>query len=426
MIRPSPRALLVVVALPLLLLLERLAWYGTRTISFPYLQELGWTSVDVGVFHGVQNAVLPLVTVLSGLLALAVGPLPMIALGLLFAATGYAMVPMFDPSGVEVPLYLTVVGTALFRPAIWAALLIPLARPRESGRIGACILLYGVSNAGAVAASPGASWLMSQFGSETVYTVAAALAGLGFLGSLAVAGGWVGTAAEEAAAPPGPSRRLEWPVVLAVAGLGVVLFIPWAGLMTGFEAVYSTLWELDFVAGHESIWTAMNPAIVIFLALLLASIFLMLTMLEKTVPALLLAGGGMVILAVGLIAVAIGPIRESPWGFGAAFALVSVGEVLAAPALISRIGGDVHWRLTTLFVALWLATSQLGYAASGVLRGSGLMENPFGLPLAFAIMAIPLGLVLLVVAIPLQRRLFDPPPSARKPAPGPVVAPPQF
>jgi dipeptide/tripeptide permease len=167
---------------------------------------------------------------------------------------------------------------------------------------------------------------------------------------------------------------------------------------------------------------AANPVIVIFVGLLVASILLVLALLEKNVPALLLAGAGIVLIAAGVILASIGPVRESFIGFSAAFLLISVGEVVAGPALISRIAGDVHWRLTTLFVALWLITSQLGYGLSGLVTGSGLAESPFGLPLAFAVISLPIGLVLLAVAVPLQRRLFDPKPSAGQPAPGAVVA----
>jgi dipeptide/tripeptide permease len=202
------------------------------------------------------------------------------------------------------------------------------------------------------------------------------------------------------------------PLVLAAAGLGALLFIPWAGLMTGFQAIYTTLWDLPFVAGNDALWTSLNPGIVIFLALLLSWFLLVLVLFNKTAPALLLVGAGILLIATGLIAIAIEPVRMSAWGFGLAFALISVGEVVAAPALISRIGGDVHWRLTTLFVALWLATSGSGHWVMGLLTGAG-VQNPFGLPLAFAIISVPIALVLLVVAIPLQRRLFDPPDSRK-------------
>ena len=423
--RPSTRAFFVVVALPLLLLLERLAWYGTRSVQFLHLDQLGWTPTDIGQLVSIQTVVLAVVTVLSGVLALGVGPLPLISLGLLLAGAGYAMVPMFDPGSVEVPLYLVVVGTALFRPAVWAAVLIPLCRPRETGRIGACILLYGASNAAALAASPGAAWLRSHFGSETVYTGASAVVGLAFLGSLALAAGWLATRGEEAKAAPGPSRTFDVPLLLAAAALGVLLFIPWAGLMSGFQAIYTVLWDLPFVAGNETIWTSLNPAIVIFLALLFSSILLVLVLFEKTVPALLLVGAGLFLIATGLIALAIEPVRMTAWGFGLGLALVSVGEITAAPALLSRIGGDVHWRLTTLFVALWLSTSSLGYWATGALGAVGI-QSQFGVPLAFAIITVPIALVLLVVAIPLQRRLFAPPPSAGEPGPGAVVPQPQL
>jgi dipeptide/tripeptide permease len=231
-VRPSPRVLLVVVALPLLLMLERLAWYGTRSVQYLHLNEIGWDSSEIGTIFGVQAVLMAVVTVVSGLLALAVGPVPLISLGLLLACAGYAMVPMFGPESVQVPIYLSMVGTAIFRPAIWAALLIPLARPRESARIGACILLYVASNLGAVPAAPGASWLMDQFGGGAVYTAAAGIAGLGLLLSLAVAGGWLASRSEELSGPPTPAMKLDLPLVLAAAGLGLLLWLPWMGLMT--------------------------------------------------------------------------------------------------------------------------------------------------------------------------------------------------
>lgn len=429
--RPSTRALFVVIALPLVMLLERMAWYGTRSVTFLHLDASGWTTTDIGQFYGIQTGVTAAVTVLSGVVAIAVGPLPLIAVGLFCAAAGYAMVPMFPGAEIQVPLYLSVVGTALFRPAIWAAVLIPLARPRESGRIGACVLLYGVSNLAGLLAPVGGTWLFNSFGSWWAFYGASVSALLALLVTGALIAGWLSTREEERAAPPTPSRQLELPIVLLVAGLGFVLCLPWVGLMGGFQTVYQVMWELPFVAngGYEKFWMSANPAFVTFAAALLASIFLLLRLLDKTVPALLVAGPGMVLLAAGLILAGIEPIRMTPWGFGAALALISFGEILAAPALISRIGGDVHWRLTTLFVAMWLAVGTLGYTAANAVQSSGLSSDPFALPIAFAVLAVPAGLLLTGLAIPLQRWVFDPqkkPDSAKAPAPVPVVAPHQL
>ena len=424
-VRPSTRALFAVVALPILMMLERFAWYGTRSIQYIHLTDLGWSSAQMGEMYAVQSFILPGATLLSGLVALAVGPLPLIALGLLLAAAGYAMVPMFGADSVQLPIYLSAVGTSLFRPAVWAALLIPLARPRESGRIGACLLLYAAANVAGVAAPAASTRVLNTFGSGAAYGTAAGVAFLGLLVALAFTGGWLGTREEERAMPPSPSGRFELPVVLGAAGLGLLLFIPWTGLFTGYDAVWASIWELPFVQGYESIWMAVNPGVVVFVGLLLASIFLVLALLQKGFPALVLAGAGMILVSAGVILIAIGPVRETAWGFGVGFVLLSIGEVMAAPALISRIGGDVHWRLTTLFVALWLATSSLGYAASGLIRSSSLGDNPFGIPMAFAVIGVPIGIVLLVAAIPLQRLLFAPPepePSPERPAPAPVVS----
>ena len=162
-------------------------------------------------------------------------------------------------------------------------------------------------------------------------------------------------------------------------------------------------------------WQLANPAIVVFLGLLVASVCLLLALLQKSFPSLLLIGGGMIAVSLGLLLVAFEPMRMNPWVYGVAFVLVAVGEVLAIPALVSRIGGDVHWRLVTLVLAFWLSLGSLSYAASGLTREW--IMDPFWVPAGFAAIALPLGVILLGAAIPLQMFLFAPRKPKIAPAP---------
>ncbi len=423
--RPSPRALFAVVALPLVMMLERCAWYATSSVSWMPLDDHDWTMEQIRLLWDLQGGLSVVALMVAGVVALGVGPLPVLLLGLVLSCAAWSVAPLVGPDTYPVVLCVAMVGSSFVRPALWATLLLPLARPRESGRLGACLLLYGAANVGAAVGPRVAGTLQFEVGVDAVFAAGAALTGLALLVAIGLVFAWMSTADEERAAGPGPSSRFEPRVLATIAVLGLLLVLPWAGSMTGFQAVFRAIRDLPFVGNAPSLWREANPALIVFVTALLSSTCLLAAMFRRTVPALLLAGPGMVVLGIGVILMAFEPVRLSPWTFGGAFALMTLGE-LAGPALLSRLGGDVHWRLTTLVVALWTAPTAFAYTTTATLANRELLPDPFLFPVPFAALLIPLGLVVTVAAIPLQRRIFDPPGSARDPAPGAVVAPHQL
>jgi dipeptide/tripeptide permease len=106
--------------------------------------------------------------------------------------------------------------------------------------------------------------------------------------------------------------------------------------------------------------------------------------------------------------------------------LISVGEALAWPLAMSRVAGDVHWRLSALAVGLMLVVQAAPRIAMGVVR-QGLPEQASEAvdalwtgPVLWAgvVLAGMVGVAALAAAIPLQRRLWSP-------AGGPAVVPPE-
>ncbi|MBN2800380.1 MAG: hypothetical protein JXX28_14670 [Deltaproteobacteria bacterium] len=339
------RRLVPLLLLPLIAGMEALVWYALRAAMGMVMGDSILTGAPglSGVFG--SAALLQVIgAVAGGLLALLVGPwgvLPLAALGLAGALVLFAVLPF----GYA---WVVLVGAAslcygALRPGLYGALAVELGRPREGLRQGAFLFAYAWVNAGALVAGVVGIWVLDGLGIRPLVLV---LAALGFAAAvLSFVPGALRLADRGASvdAPVGPQRTLT------SAALAVVGLVPFTLLSLGGEQVYGRVMDIGWLWLFQ-----LNPLVVLVVApaLGLAAVGVQLGA-ARALPALYTAGVGMVLMALGFaVALAAG---GSSALLAAGIALAAVGEVLAVPTLLSRILGDLPWRLVGLVAGLWFA-----------------------------------------------------------------------
>ena len=124
-------------------------------------------------------------------------------------------------------------------------------------------------------------------------------------------------------------------------------------------------------------------------------------------PPLFPLAGGLLLLALGQVSILALGASGTPWPALAGMGVAAVGEALMMVFLFSRMLGDLHWRLAPVVVALWLGLTDAGTQLLGWL-GSALQLEwwPQAMGWVGVVSALVAALVLAVVAIPAQRRLW--------------------
>lgn len=270
------------------------------------------------------------------------------------------------------------------------------------------LLTYVGYNLGAVIASPLAQALQEALGLRAVYLAAAGLALLATLIAAGVGAAWLlkrERAAEEQRAPRPPLGS----VLMGIGALALLAFLPVLSWNQSWHLQFDLLQQLD-VGMSWDLFFALNPAIVTVVAVLLAAVLAGLHFTRLRVPAMALVGLGLALVGLALLLMVVPGVRATVPAFLAAAVVLSIGEVFALPPLLSRLTGDVHWRLAPLLAAGWLALTGGG----GILL-TWLIER-YELPVLRTVTGwvgagsgLLFGLVLLILADPLQRRLFSPP-----------------
>ncbi|MCB9597175.1 MAG: hypothetical protein H6719_30910 [Sandaracinaceae bacterium] len=179
---------------------------------------------------------------------------------------------------------------------------------------------------------------------------------------------------------------------------------------SGYELVY----ELARASGggyeeHEALMNV-NPLVVTLGCALGFVASLVLHLVKVRVPTLVPIGVGMLLISASLVALLTADSADDAI-VTPAVVLMAVGELLAAPLLLSRLMGDLHERLPTLAVAVfYLLSGGPMLLLRAVSEELDLTRTLSGLGAASAGLV---GLAFVVLGLLLYRRLF-PDPEAPK------------
>lgn len=418
------------VLLPIVFLLSGLGTGGMNSLWAGHLVRGGMGEVEVAqhtteAWMALQT--LPMLAAfVGGVVGLVVGPLPVLTLGLVLSALGLAAVPLLAGEASVAPIAVAEFGSGLARIGLWASAAVPLAGRREGVRNGLFLLLWAVMNAGFWVVAPMTDGLEQLVGASGGFLVKAALcAGAAVLtGPLLV--GWfrspppraprsrrsdvtdqwvsLGDAAEGRTAP---SSNHAVRVHLLAGALILLCCTPWAAQ----DHVYSLL-RADAVSlgAAPIVMIRLNHTVVIVFGLMLPAVFWLQARRGRLIPTLAIVGVGMLLVFPATLALLLPATRSSMIGLMVVMLVMTVGELMIGPMLLSRIAGDAHWRLVCVLVGIWLAmTSSMPLAV-----GQGTMEAlwpsvpPAVLPATLVCFGAVVGLALLILAVPLHRRVYAP------------------
>ncbi|UIN02122.1 multidrug efflux MFS transporter MdtH [Yersinia ruckeri] len=127
-------------------------------ISIRFVDQLGWAAVIVGAALGLRQFIQQGLGIFGGAIADRFGAKPMIVIGMLLRAAGFALMAMADqPWILWLACALSALGGTLFDPPR-TALVIKLVRPHERGRFYSILMMQ--DSAGAVVGALLGSWLL--------------------------------------------------------------------------------------------------------------------------------------------------------------------------------------------------------------------------------------------------------------------------
>ena len=303
--------------LPLIVFIERFAAWGGRTFQWSLLYDIGWEREAIRTLMATELWVTAGCTLLGGLLAIVAGPWPVMVLALLISAFGAAMT---SAPGIEDPSTWLVVqagGWGLLRPALWASAIVAFARPHEAARNGLLVLMWGSMNlAGLIVGVSVGPFLSLASDVRPIYVVTAAGQGLAALLAAALGVLWLATRRPTpAGSEPDPTQVWHTPTALAALGLLVLLAPAWTAVMAVWEPLSTTFTESPVGMTSEA-WFNTNPIVVIWMAAVLAAIFLRLVITRRNLPTLLVAGPGLVLLGLGVGLLSVDAARATVVGLG--------------------------------------------------------------------------------------------------------------
>jgi dipeptide/tripeptide permease len=410
--------------IPPVVLLDALAWYGMMSMLSLFMigsmSEGGLEMDHMGASskYALLHGVVAVGSLLAGLIAIGVGPHMMMVLGLATAFAGVVTLGICDTTTVWIALVLAGVGQGLARPGVYASAATAFGYPAEQLRNALFVTCWASFNLGAVLGPLGASSLYTAFGYRAAFHLSGAVMLLAMLlaSALAIV---VFARRRQPEPPPDTARKFDGRILGLAVGVAMLALVPWAG----YSVV--TVLQIDLVhAGATpvdlSTLFTINPLIIIGASLLLVPVLLLLHWLKVNVPTLLFVGIGLVLMGIGFVPLLVAPEHLLLPFFIAATAIISFGELLTGPFLMSRLLGDHHWRIGALVAGVWLAAVAGISAAIHALAYSGMhLASAKLVGGAVAGVMVVVGLLFAAVAFP-TRKFFVPVDAGTAPAESPA------
>lgn len=371
------------VVVPLVVLIHAFGYYAARAGMWGHLYgRLGLAPDAVSVLLASGTVLTLAGTGAAVLVGALLGPLPTMALGLgLYAlgAAGQALAP--ETASFGAALSLSSFGAGMYRPAMLVACLRPFGAGWESARTGVLLLAYGAANLGALPSGFLSGFVVDRVGAAPMMLFSCVLSGLAAVVCLALFGGsWFVEAEPEPEPEAGP--LVVAGVVTVAGGLG---FAAWTfGVDLQWEALAREPWLYQ-----------VNPVVVVLTTTLGALGCFGAQFAGVRVPAMALAGVGLLSCAVGLAATpafaVVGIAAMLP-----ALVVGALGEAFVLSPLVAQAAGGLHFRVAILPAAVLVGASSFtsllgrGMDAAGV---SGWIGGIGAVGMAAACALVGIGLV---------------------------------
>lgn len=398
------RVLSVFLLLPVVLGLERWAFWGARSMLPLHLMDaVGMTREEMGTLLSVQAGLGTLALLVGGALAIATGPAPTLALGALLSIAGYAgLAAASSAPAIWAALLVLALGQGLLKPSAMALAVVELPHPRSHLRAAALVVLYATTNVSALAAGPAASAVARQVGFRAAFVSSAVMATLAALLAVVFAALWY---ALRAKAPEEAQERLE-PRKVALGGLVIVLALaPYQMLISLHSSVAMDLAYKGSSAVSVGTIAGLNPVAVLISAFVVLACLVAFHSMRLGSHTLYAIGGGLSLTAFAMIPLLLS--GGSLVAIGTSEVAVGVAEVLVTPFALSRIAGDLPPRFAALGVAVYQSVAALLGLAATALRGALVGAGPLMVGVA-ALVVLVVGIATFAAAAPLKRALYTP------------------
>ena len=428
------------VLIPIIVLLERFAYYAMRSVMYGELTASGrWSGMEVSDRIRWLTWLAFATPLFGGLLAIALKPRWTAAIGAFIAAAGYAVLAI-APLDAFVPGFIVLAfGLGLLRPALYAAAGSALRDPDESSRAALFVGIYGAVNLGALLAAPAAALTSNPRrlydATEILYTAPhlATLAGVGavLLGVCAVLTVVLALAPRLLGdgGPVDPPFGFKGEVA---AFFTCLLLVPGYLLLDA-----SANLQYPHLPPDQQPWVFQtNPVVVMGTAVLACLAFAGLAFANKRLPSLYFAAAGLFILVLSAVPL-FGVTQPAAGGWTLypplsvpsedaasrslllvliSFAIGAFGETLLFGLAWSRITASPHPRAATLLTGITMALA--GGFGSLLNAIQPTLVRSFGESFALAILLVTMLMAALAAALMVvlqyfgSRRLWNERPAA--------------
>lgn len=402
------RRLALFLLLPGSFALERLAYYGMRSVlSLHLMRNLGASAASMGQVYTAIGVANILAVLVGGAVCIVIRPSIVLAVGSIIGVLAYGLLSISSSMAlVWLAVLILAMGQGLLKPAAFALAASELPFPNEHLRSALMVLMYGATNLSALAGSSGSGAVAVRTGESVSFAIATGFAVVGVLLAAAVVA--LDYLAKRDSEPePGPAAG----GVAAGSGILLAFALPYyaaMGLSGGYQ--FDVLQRSGVGAAYMGSLYAINPVTVLLTTGVLFLVFLVLHFARVRLSSLFGIGGGLVIYALGatpLLLVTTFP-SSAMLGVGASAVAMAVGESFVGPLLLSRVVGDVPPRFAGVAAGALLSVS---YGVSWIADAAA---RPWpaaaGVLLSLTVVVcLVVGVLLLAITRRLERRLYAPP-----------------
>ncbi|MCY1044958.1 hypothetical protein OV208_26815 [Corallococcus sp. bb12-1] len=400
----NSRRNLLLLAIPVIILLERIGYFATR----PMVVSLALQDVETGGMGMSGDRVSMLVSAMvlfrlgtpfvGGALAAMLGPrIPLIS-GLMMCSVGQIIIAQTSSAGMATLAFIFIgLGQGLSLPALYTLLAEELRGPQEVLCSAAFILGYGAMNVGALLLPT-----MVEFSRASGFRLGfAVMAGLSLTATvLAVALTLLLRRLPASEAAPSQGTPLARPFFGSLT-LMFLLALPYLGTLLSQILLFKALPGEPGSEEHRAAYT-LNPTIVIASVALTASGLIWAFRRRHHVTVLRVLGVGLLIGALSAL-----PLLWNAQGslMALAYGVSAVAEPLVVPLAGARFSTALSPRMAALMLGIWFTLTSFLADVSTYLAGYSWTRPLVAL---CAIVAIALGLAFTVLGRRLDGLLFSP------------------
>ncbi len=432
---------------------ERMSYYGMRALLVLYMVAatadggFGWDRAKALQIYGLYTGLVYLTPLAGGFIAdRFIGQRLAVTLGGILMMIGHFLMAVPGVPAFYAALGFLIVGNGFFKPNI-STMVGGLYEQGDARRDGAFTIFYMGINLGALMSPLVCGTLGELFGWHYGFGAAGVGMGLGlicfmalhkkFLGDVGLAPKKKSETAIANQQPKAPLTRVEGQRITVIFILAAFSVFFWAAFEQagGLMNLYTDQ-KVDRMVGSFEVPTtwfqAVNPLIILLLAPVFASLWVVLGRKNRNPSSPVKFGFGLILLAGGFVMMMFASQQSEAVGKASlywvllAYLFHTMGELCLSPVGLSMVTKLAPQRMVSLMMGVWLLSSAGANYVAGWIGGLSEELGEYQLFTSIVIGTAVAGLVLLAFSKPLMRMMhgaegtteLQPEPAPTKPAIG--------